>query len=125
MQISLQSALASCTFYPLNVDLSRRLVWFAQVKRETYHRAGFLVPKHAPMSAERYAFNLDDVLLQDLSLPIGGAPSHYVFISAFCCSTLLARLLDRVPNCLVVKEPSILGQLSMLRYRPGSPGCAT
>ena len=97
------------------------MVWFAEVEREVYRRAGFLMPKHAPMSQERYGFNLDDVLLHDLSLPIGGAPSHYIFISAFCCSTLLARLLDRVPNCMVLKEPGVLGQLSMLRYHPGTP----
>jgi hypothetical protein len=103
------------------VDLRRRVIWFAQLERETYRRAGFLVPKQAPMSEERYGFNLDDVLLHDLSLPIGGAPSHYIFISAFCCSTLLARLLDRVRDCLVLKEPTILGQLAMLRYRPGTP----
>jgi len=60
------------------------------------------------------------VALRDLSLPIGGAPSHSILISAFCCSTLLARLLDRVSGCLVLKEPSVLGQLAMLRYRPGT-----
>lgn len=116
--LNLASALASCNYYPVQVDLCRRVIWFAKVERETYRRAGFLMPKQAPMSEERYGFNLDDVLLHGLSLPIGGAPSHYIFISAFCCSTLLARLLDRVPGCLVLKEPSILGQLAMLRYRP-------
>ncbi len=118
--LDLESALASCRYYPVQVDLDRRLVWFAEIEREVYSRAGFLVPKHAAMSDERYGFNLDDVLLYDLSLPIGGALSHYIFISAFCCSTLLARLLDRVPDCLVLKEPSVLGQLAMLRYRPGT-----
>jgi hypothetical protein len=119
--LDLNSAVATCHYYPVVVDLSRRVIWFAEVERETYRRAGFLMPKQAPMSEERYGFNLDDVLLHDLSLPIGGAPSHYIFISAFCCSTLLARLLDRVPDCLVLKEPSVLGQLAMLRYRPGTP----
>ncbi|MGH9353067.1 MAG: hypothetical protein ACRD2G_13060, partial [Terriglobia bacterium] len=76
----------------------------------------------AQMSEERYVFNLDDVLLYDLSLPIGGAPSHYIFISAFCCSTLLARLLDRVPGCLVLREPTILGQLAMTRFQPRVSG---
>ncbi len=116
--LDLDSVLSSCSYYPAQVDLCRRLIWFAEIDRETYRRAGFLTPKFASMSEERYGFNLDDVLLHDLSLPIGGAPSHYIFISAFCCSTLLARLLDRVPNCLVLKEPSVLGQLAMLRYRP-------
>ncbi|MGH9327976.1 MAG: hypothetical protein ACRD2B_15005 [Terriglobia bacterium] len=114
----LDSVLKSCSYYPTQLDLCRRVIWFAEIDRETYRRAGFLVPRHARMSEERYGFNLDDLLLHHLSLPIGGAPSHYVLISAFCCSTLLARLLDRVPACLVLKEPGILGQLGMLRYRP-------
>jgi hypothetical protein len=117
----LDSVLGSCSYYPTQVDLWRRLIWFAEIDREMYRRAGFLVPKHERMSEERYGFNLDDVLLHDLSLPIGGAPSYYIFISAFCCSTLLARLLDEAPGCLVLKEPSILGQLAMVRYRPGTP----
>ncbi|MGH9350652.1 MAG: hypothetical protein ACRD2G_00550, partial [Terriglobia bacterium] len=119
--VNLDFVLASCRYYPVKIDLCRRLIWFAEIDREMYQRAGFLVPKQAKMSEERYGFNLDDVLLYDLSLPIGGAPSHYVFITAFCCSTLLARLLDRVPGCLVLKEPGILGQLGMLRYRPAVP----
>ena len=116
----LESVLASCRYYPVSADLGRRLVWFAEVERETYRRAGFLVPSQTPMGLERYGFNLDDLVLRDLGLPIGGEPSHYVFISAFCCSTLLARLLDQVPGCLVLKEPGVLGQLAMLRYRTGT-----
>lgn len=118
--LDLDTALASCNYYPVQINLCRRMIWFAGIEREMYRRAGFLVPKQAEMSEERYGFNLDDVLLHDLSLPIGGAPSHYIFISAFCCSTLFARLLDHVPGCLVLKEPSVLGQLAMLRYRPGT-----
>ncbi|MDE3180474.1 MAG: hypothetical protein KGM47_12540 [Acidobacteriota bacterium] len=123
--VDLNSVLASRDYYPVNLDLRRRVIWFAEIDREAYRRAGFLVPKQARMSEERYGFNLDDVLLYDLSLPIGGAASHYIFISAFCCSTLLARLLDRVPDCMVLKEPSILGQLGMLRYRPRKSGDET
>lgn len=116
--LDLNSVLASCSYYPVALDLCPRVIWFAGIERETYSQAAFLIPRGAPMSEERYGFNLDDVLLHDLSLPIGGAPSHYIFISAFCCSTLLARLFDEVPECLVLKEPSILGQIAMMRYRP-------
>ena len=117
----LKSTLATCTFYPVRVDLCRRVIWFAEVERETYRQAGFLSPRQARMGEARYGFNLDDVLLHDLGLAIGGGSSHYIFISAFCCSTLLARLLDEVPNSLVLREPTILGQLAMMRYGPGTP----
>jgi len=52
--LDLDSALSSCRYYPVQVDLRRRVVWFAEVEREVYRRAGFLMPKHAPMSQERY-----------------------------------------------------------------------
>lgn len=116
--LSLNSVMESCSYYPVAMDLCRRVIWFARVERQAYSLSAFLVPRQAPMSEERYGFNLDDVLLHDLSLPIGGAPSHYIFISAFCCSTLLARLIDEIRGCLVLKEPSVLGQIAMLRYRP-------
>ena len=59
----LESVLASCRYYPVSVDLDHRLIWFAELERETYRRAGFLVPSQAPMGDQRYGFNLDDVAL--------------------------------------------------------------
>ena len=49
----LKSTLATCTFHPVRVDLCRRLVWFAEIGRETYRRAGFLVPRQVRMGEAR------------------------------------------------------------------------
>ncbi|MGH9401847.1 MAG: hypothetical protein ACRD2P_07045 [Terriglobia bacterium] len=49
--LNLDSVLASCNYYPVGIDLCRRVIWFAKIDRETYHRAGFLIPKQAPMRA--------------------------------------------------------------------------
>ncbi len=115
----LDEALASGRYLPAAIDPRRRMVWFAEMAPEGYRQAAFLTPRMAPMGEARYGFNLDDVLLRDRSVPVGGAPAHFIFISAFCCSTLLARLLDST-GALVLREPTVLGQVSMLRYPPGA-----
>ncbi|MGH7089309.1 MAG: hypothetical protein ACREFQ_10450 [Stellaceae bacterium] len=76
----------------------------------------------AAMGRHQFTFNLDDLLLRERHRPIGGAPAHFIFISAFCCSTLLARYLEHVPGCLVLREPGLLGQIAMLRRRPEAAG---
>jgi hypothetical protein len=38
----LDQVLSSCSYYPVQMDLSRRVIWFAEIDRETYRRAGFL-----------------------------------------------------------------------------------
>lgn len=40
---------------------------------------------------------------------------HYIFHSAFCGSTLLARVLDEPGKCLSIREPHVLTQLSAFK----------
>ena len=121
----LDIALPSCEFYPVAIDTSRRTVGFARIDRDTYRDAGFLVPRAAELGARLYSYNLDDLLLYDRIDPIKGVATHYVLITAFCCSTLLARYFDLLAGCLVLREPGLLGQLAILRNRPaGRTGAA-
>lgn len=115
--VSVATAMSSCEYYPVGLDPKRRLISFARISRETYRRTAFLVPRHGNLGRHLYTFNLDDLLLYDMNEPSVGARSRYILISAFCCSTLLARYLDLVPGCFVLKEPGLLGQLGMCRFR--------
>lgn len=49
------------------------------------------------------------------------APLRYVFHSAFCCSTLVARALDLPGVATALKEPVILNDLIGWRRRGGAP----
>jgi hypothetical protein len=116
-RITLDDATNALEYYPARLDLQSRSLWFAKIKPEAYRDAAFMTPYQSGATSPYYGFHLDDIVLKNMQMPIGGANCHYIFITAFCCSTLLARLLDRVPWCLVLKEPSLLGQISMARYK--------
>ncbi len=113
----LDEAVPRCEYYPVSIDVERRLLSFVRISRATYRNSAFLVPRWTNMGRRLYTFNLDDLLLHSMTSPLQSARTHYILISAFCCSTLLARYLDQVENCLVLKEPAIVAQLGFLRYR--------
>jgi hypothetical protein len=115
----LDEAVPCCEYYPVSIDVDRRLLSFTRISRNTYRNSAFLVPRWTDMGGRLYTFNLDDLLLRRMTSPLQCARTHYILISAFCCSTLLARYLDEVPRCLVLKEPAMVAQLGLLRYRKG------
>src|SRR6185437_3634744 len=89
---------------------------FARIGPEIYNSAAFLVPRQADMGKKAYIFNIDDLLLHARRNPWPTARIHYILISAFCCSTLLARYLDQLGTVLVLKEPGIIAQLGILKH---------
>lgn len=107
---------ASPEFYPAALDIDRNLIHFVRLDRGAYRNAAFLAAGAMRAGAGARAFGLDDLLFYSQHVPTQPRPSHYILISAFCCSTLLARYLDDVDGCLVLREPAILGQLAMLRH---------
>ena len=52
------------------------------------------------------------------------APLHFIFHSAFCCSTLLARALDRPGVAIALKEPVVLNDVHGWRRRGADPRAA-
>lgn len=105
--------LASPDFFPVKIDADKNTILFHQMSRDTLRQSAFL---------DRRAVRAGPTtLLADIRrLPTLPArrPLHFVLHSAFCGSTLLARYLEHLPNCLVIKEPGLLGQLSALKALP-------
>jgi hypothetical protein len=104
--------------YPLGIDEARHLVSFVRVARDDYRCVAFHDRRFVTSNATMYSFNLDDLLLFNAgsSSLKNQRPRHYIFHSAFCCSTLLVRYLDLIPGCLVLKEPALLTQVTGMRY---------
>lgn len=88
-------------------------VHFLRVRREAHRAATFLTDEYlgdagAPRVIDRK---------RALAAMPERAPIHYIFHSAYCCSTLLARAFDIEGVSMGLKEPTILNDLSGWRQR--------
>ena len=92
------------------------MIHLRRVPRSAYDAATFLTDEHLPASEERIA-RRTDLRIEALA----PARQHFIFHSAYCCSTLLARALDRPGHALTMKEPVILNDMIGWRRR-GEPG---
>ncbi|MGU3389567.1 hypothetical protein [Sphingomonas sp. M1A8_2b] len=83
------------------------------VPRAVHRTSIFLTKDHLPA-------NLEPLILPRRAIIAAAppaAPIHFVFHSAFCCSTLIARAFDRPGWAMGLKEPTILNDLIGWRRR--------
>lgn len=96
-------------------DAQQDMIQFANVDRGTRRKATFLTDEYLPSLAivplPRKA------VLAAMPPP---APMHFIFHSAFCCSTLLANAFDIPGQATSLKEPVILNDVVGFRHRGGS-----
>lgn len=96
-------------------DAAADAVQFRHVTREQHRAATFLTDEYlgpGPVSAIARA--------TAMAQPRQQAPVHFIFHSAFCCSTLMARAFDIDGVAMGLKEPVILNDLSGWKRR-GAP----
>ena len=79
----------------------------------TYSSSVFL-DERAQYLERDIRMRLEDVFLAFESAIIPNRRVHFILNTAFCGSTLLARHLELIPNCFVLKEPRLLAQLAEL-----------
>ncbi len=99
--------------WPVAIDWQRQAFLTQHVTRHELADASFL--------DHRLRSNglMDVVNFQDIVSPVGHRPPSYIIHSAFCGSTLLARLLDHEGECLALKEPNVLAQLATAKRKSG------
>ena len=108
--------MSSPDLYPINMDFNRRVIEFVLMSRQSYRQSSFLDGRAASISSEKFQAGIDEVLSVSSTFAESQAASPcYVLHGAFCCSTLLARYLDLVDACFVLKEPALLTQLAVSR----------
>lgn len=88
-------------------DASTRSFQFVALNREQHRRSTFLTDEYIPGDSERIMVPAQDVV--DDQTPV--APIHFIFHSAFACSTMLARALDIEGISMGLKEPIVLNDL--------------
>jgi hypothetical protein len=90
---------------PEGYDAARDVVRFARIDRAGLVKEAFLDQRMAGSVTARAEAPLS-------AFAGGGAVPSFIFHSAFCCSTLLARALDAPGFSLALKEPNILLDLA-------------
>jgi hypothetical protein len=109
--------LSTPDWFPMALDHERRTLTFVQMTRDTFRQSAF--HHEAIIRAGNRTMKGSIDKLTGLK---PGVPSHFILHTAFCGSTLLARYLDNLPRCFVVKEPNLLTQLAGLPYSDSWPG---
>jgi hypothetical protein len=104
----LASVLPDAEWLPVHWDIAQDAIHFARIPRETHPRQTFL--------SDEYLREIQPaVVVAPLSQVNAAVPStapHYIFHSAFCCSTLLTRALDVPGVSMGLNEPQIVNELA-------------
>lgn len=119
IDLLVEDLLFSPDLYLRELDQERRTATFIKMSRANYVRSAFLDDRAVRDDLSDYQLDLDDLLDVYESSAIRPRPAHYIFHMAFGCSTLLARCLECVEGCFVLKEPLALHQLAAARSEIG------
>ena len=103
-------------WFPHRYDPGHDAVHFRQVSRAAHRTATFLTDEYLPAGAEPVVLRRQDAVAAAAS----PAPLHFIFHSAYCCSTLLARAFDLPGVAMGLKEPVILNDLIGWQHRGGT-----
>ena len=88
-------------------DPQHDAVHFRHVTRDQHRSATFLTDEYLGKSPSPVVVKREEAL----AVQPPQAPVHFIFHSAFCCSTLLARALDVPGVSMGLKEPVILNDI--------------
>jgi hypothetical protein len=119
IDLLVEDLLFSPDLFLRELDQERRTATFIMMNRANYVRSSFLDDRAVRDDLSDYQLNLDDLLDIYESSAVRVRPVHYIFHMGFGCSTLLARCLESVKGCFVLKEPLALHQLAAARSEIG------
>lgn len=91
---------------PYAYDARADTLVFAYLPRESQRRAVFIDRRFVELTRHSPPAPLAELPLADVRSQRG--PMHFIFHTAFCCSTLLTRALDIPGVAMGLKEPAVL-----------------
>lgn len=103
-----------------HIDLRGGELELRPATREDYRRSAFLDERMESSARSGYSLPLPAILGLAHALPRAEGRLRYVFHSAFCCSTLVARALELPGTSFALKEPAMYLALAEL-WRGGEP----
>jgi len=98
-------------------DESQDLIHFVRLTREEHRAVTFVTDEYISAEAPRLVLRRSDVA----AAAGPPAPLHFIFHSAYCCSTVLARAVDIEGVSMGLKEPLILNDLVGWKRRGADP----
>lgn len=98
-------------------DPGHDAIHFRRVERNDHRKATFLTPEYLGEATNPMVIRRIDAL----AAASQRAPLHFIFHSAYCCSTLLARAFDIPGVAMGLKEPLILNDMVGWRHRGADP----
>jgi hypothetical protein len=102
-------------WFPHRYDPGHDAVHFRRIERSVHRAATFLTDEYLP-AGEPMVIRRGEAMA---AAPVA-APVHFIFHSAFCCSTLLARAFDAPGVAMGLKEPVLLNDLVGWQHRGGT-----
>lgn len=112
---SVAAAVSDASWLAHRYDPGNDAVHLLPVSRAEHRKATFLTDEYLPRGLEPLVVRRSDAV-RAAPPP---APLHFLFHSAYCCSTLLARAVDRPGWAMGLKEPVILNDIVGWRRRGG------
>jgi hypothetical protein len=110
---SIEAAARDAEWLPHRYDPGQDAIHFLPVPRGVHRQSTFLTDEYLPQGLTPLVIRRVDAM-RAAPPP---APIHFLFHSAFCCSTLLARAFDRPGWAMGIKEPVILNDIMGWRRR--------
>jgi hypothetical protein len=102
-------------WFPHRYDPGHDAVHFRRLERSVHRAATFLTDEYLPAGEPMVIRRLEAMAAAPAQ-----APLHFIFHSAFCCSTLLARAFDAPGLAMGLKEPVLLNDLVGWQHRGGT-----
>jgi len=112
---SIEAAARDAEWIAHRYDPGHDALHLLPVPRAVQRQATFLTDEYLPKGLEPLVVRRTDAI----AAAPGAAPIHFVFHSAFCCSTLVARAFDLPGRAVGMKEPVILNDIMGWRRRGG------
>lgn len=103
--------LRDARWLPHGYDAANDALQFIQIDRNYLSRSAFLADANPVSGVQPVSIPLTEIAKITADLPIPAAPMHFIFHTAFCRSTLLARALEHPGLSAGLSEPGILAKI--------------
>lgn len=117
-QPDLHSVIGDGRWLAHRYDETQDAVHFLRLSREDHQRVTFLTDAEIGDAPKVVLARADCLAAAQALAP---PTPRFIFHSAYCCSTLLARAFDVPGTAMGIKEPQILNDVIGLRLRGGDP----